>query len=198
MASQLYGVSGKKFNPNYTAIINSQAQYLPALYRQKKEDELAKRGLDLQERAINTNQELSAEALAEQKRQAKLSNYLGLGNLAVKGGLGAYQASDTVKDTVDKFLGGGAKTGLADTMSKTSEMLPIQSSFSGGGDLVSYLSSDAGNFIAGAATNALPKMADYLFGGGGTAQNAVSSIVSSGSPYAAYITSTMDYLGSLF
>lgn len=197
MASQLYGISGKRVNPNTVAQINQQAQYLPALYRQKKEDALAKRGLDLQERAINTNQELSEDALAEQKRQAKLANYLGLGNLAVKGGLGAYQASDTVKDTVDKFLGGGA-SGLADTVSKAAPSVgnDIFSQVGGGTTgMLDWLQGSGGTMadIAGTAGSEIVK---NLVGGG--ASDAISSVISSGSPYADYITSTMDYLGSLF
>lgn len=196
MANQLYGTTGRKVNPNIVAQINSQTPYLPGLYRQKAEDALAKRGLDLQERSVNTNLELGQEQLDQQKKQARLANLLGLGNLGVKAGLGAYQASEPVRTAVDKLIGGG--TTLAKETMPSGMSSVLSGSMSSGGEGSQSLmdwTGDVGNWITDALSQGGSGVIKNLLGD--SAQGAASAITGS-TPYADYITDTMNWIGDSF
>ena len=197
MASQLYGTTGRKVNPNTVAQINAQAQYLPTLYRQKAEDALTKQGLDLEERAINTNLELGQEQLEQQKKQARLANLLGLGNLGVKAGLGVYQASEPVRTAVDKFLGGGttlAKEAMPSGMS--SVLSGTMTSGGAGSQSLMDWSGDVGNWVTEALSQGGSGVIKNLLGEGGG--GAASAIAGGGTPYADYISDTMSWIGDSF
>jgi hypothetical protein len=101
MASQLYSVTGKKIPTDYTAIINAQTPYLPAYKKQAQDDAYRMKTLDLQEKALTQNEEMATEQLEQQKKQNRISNLLGVGNLGLKAGLGMYaDKGNTTKDVV--------------------------------------------------------------------------------------------------
>jgi len=104
--SQMYAVSGRKMDPNYTAIINSQTPYLLGMKRQQAEDDLAKRSLALKEQELIQNEQLAREEMEQNQKQTKKANLLGVANLGLRGGLAAYENVPEVKNVVDKAVGG--------------------------------------------------------------------------------------------
>lgn len=151
---QQYAIGGRKVRPNYTEVINAQTAYLPALYKQKAEDEyntsvlglrekelgLQERSIEQQEQELATMEQLEREALEQQKKQARQANLLAGGNLALKAGLGLYgdklakpTTSPPTTDTGSAALGVGA--GSADPATGTglvkSGMQGMSSSWTG-------------------------------------------------------------------
>ena len=104
--SQMYAVSGKKVDPNYTAIINSQTPYLLGMKRQQAEDDLAKRSLALKEQELMQNEQLAREEMEQNQKQTKKATLLGVANLGLKGGMAAYENVPAFKGVVDKAIGG--------------------------------------------------------------------------------------------
>jgi len=104
--SQMYAVSGKKVDPNYVSIINSQTPYLMSMKRQQAEDDLAKRSLALKEQELIQNEQLAREEMEQNQKQTKRANLLGVANLGLRGGLGAYENIPEVKGVMDKAVGG--------------------------------------------------------------------------------------------
>lgn len=110
---QMYATTGRKFDPNYVSIINSQTPYLLPMKQQEgmreqqeKENELANRGLALREKEMLTNEQLAREEMEQNQKQTKRANAIALGNLGLRGGLAAYENIDPVKNVVDKAIGG--------------------------------------------------------------------------------------------
>lgn len=104
--NQMYAVSGRKVDPNYTAIINSQTPYLLSMKSQEAEDDLAKRSLDLREQEMLQNEELAREQMEQNKKQTRMANLIGGANLGLRAGLGAYENIPDVKNVVDNAVGG--------------------------------------------------------------------------------------------
>jgi hypothetical protein len=138
MASQLYGVSGRKLPSDTVDIINSQTPYLPTLYKQKADDEYRMKTLDLQEKQLNQEKELGQEAIDVQKRQNRVANLLGVGNLGLKAGMGLY---------ADKGLS-TATTPVASTLSKTTP------------EITNYLFGGTGGGVSGETPSIASKLMD--------------------------------------
>lgn len=199
--NQLYAVSGKKINPDYTSIIESQTPYLLGLKQQQGQDKLAKEGLDLRRQEMLTNEQLAREQLDEQKKQAKWANVLGVAGLGVKGGLSAYEYSEPFKNVVDKFLGLGGKAtepmSTYDALSKAGDWGSKATEMGGGmTDYLQGLGDSWGGFsdLATQAAGTIPK----FLGLGGDTASAASDAVESATPYADYVQDAMDWISDLF
>lgn len=115
---QISAVTGRRIRPKYVEAINEQVQYVPALKSAQRADELARRGLDLEESAMNRGYELSLEELEEAKRQNRIANMLGVANLGLKTGLGLYgepkAAPVVAKGSSSGNIGSGTATGTGE------------------------------------------------------------------------------------
>jgi hypothetical protein len=223
---QQYAVGGRKVRPNYTDVINTQTQYLPALYKQKSEDEyntammgLREKELGLKEQELATYEQLEREALEQQKKQARQANLLAGGNLALKTGLGLYgdklaKGGGTVGTPQAGGTFGGAGTmegasvalgGYSQAGGASSNISPA--SWTGkatdwgkwGGALTGY-ESWAGGAAGGLAANLFGtdegRTKKALIGGGGGA--AVSALASGGDIYKSIVGGVLGGLGGLF
>ena len=222
---QQYAVSGRRVRPSYTDIINQQTGYLPAIYRQKAEEEhqqsllglrekelgLQEKGIEEQSRQFALSQQLEQEALEEQKKQARKANLLAGGNLALRTGLGLYgekmakQGAPAVADTAGvaskgtEAVASGITGGASSSISPTSWTGKATDWGKWGGAATSY-EPWAGGMAGGLAANILGKDAGTtkkaLIGGGVGA--AVSARASGGDIYKSIVGGVLGGLGGLF
>lgn len=191
--NQMYAVSGRKVDPNYTAIINSQTPYLLSMKRQEAEDDLAKRSLALREQEMLQNEELAREQMEQNKKQTRMANLIGGANLGLRAGLGAYENIPDVKNVVDNAVGGvkGLITG------PVSGVTPTWDTLSKAGDWPEYASGavdwlkDVGTWGGGIIENAPWDLAEPATKLGEIATDIGSSFAETGGDV---YTSVIDYL----
>lgn len=213
--NQMYAVGGRRVQPNYVDIINQQTAYLPAIYRQRADEEYQQATLGLREKEIaeqqrqfEISQELEREALEEQKKQAKRANIMGIANLGLKTGLGlagekmakagapavaetvAKEAIPKVADTVVSRVTGGNVHGLTGKATDWGKW----------GSAVTSWEPWAGGTAGGLAANILGKdegrTKKALIGAGTGA--AVSALVTGGDIYKSVVGGILGGLGGLF
>jgi len=123
MAYQFGAVTGRRWRPNYRAMIEAQTPFLTSLYAQREEDKYAKRGqaqaelglarettiarerLGLQREQMSAQEAYNAEQLALMQEQMKLGQKQTMGGVGVEGlrlGLQGYQGHQ-LYDTLEKM-----------------------------------------------------------------------------------------------
>lgn len=214
--AQLQAVTGRRIKPKYRDIIEAQVPYLLDRYRIKKENELTQQGLDLQAKGLEQNTALAREALDEEKKQARRSNLIALGNLGLQTGLGAYSVfSDK---TPEAPIISPKTTDIAQKTTAITPDLGFTSSETGGSTAVPFLSKSGildtskwkgaftepstygGAGIGTLAARTIGKdkstLTKALIGAG--AGGLASAAFSGGSPYESVVGAVLGGLGGIF
>lgn len=78
---QYYGLTGRKYKPDYVGVINANTRYLPAKKSLADEEAYRKRSLDLTSRSIDQSNQLGRDVLEQNQKSADTSALIGLGQL---------------------------------------------------------------------------------------------------------------------
>lgn len=127
MASQLFSVKGKKPQYNYTEAINAQLPYVPAMYQAKQSREQADLEFQANKDYLKDQTELSEEALAQQEKDAKISNIIALGKVgtdtyfANEAAKSSPSTTNAVNEVVDNDVLGGDAGDISNAVDQRSE-----------------------------------------------------------------------------
>lgn len=105
MPTQMEAILGnrKRLKPNYVGQINAQKGMLPLIYQQKEQKEQDDKYLDLQERSLDMESDISQRNLKYQRKQDDRANRLGWAQLGVQGAMALPSAVDALKGPAGKF-----------------------------------------------------------------------------------------------
>lgn len=195
---QLYATTKRRIRPSYLDAIRAQAPYLPLLYQQRKDEELANRQLALEEAGLEASKsqataltDIEREALEQRKKASAAATSLGLGKMGVDVGFHLYgegkkagiapKIASTTGDMPRSFLN---PTGLTDWGKWGSAMKT--------GD--PFLAGGAGTIISGLVGGSKTKKALIGAGTGALA----GALLSKGDPYSSVLSAILGGLGGLF
>lgn len=120
MASQFFTVKGMRPKYNYVDAINAQTPFLPERYRIGQERKQAEKEFKANQDYIDATLKLEEKGLKQQKKDARLANLIGIGDLGLKGYM-AYQAG---KDKSPGALAKASPAAAAKAASIAKEDIP--------------------------------------------------------------------------
>jgi len=105
MNMQSFGLTGRKYRPNYVGAINAMTPFLPQKKALKDEAAYRTKTLDFEKRRLDTETRFSQDTLDANKKAADTSAMIGMGQL----GVSAYQGRKRDEGLKEVLSGGGGK-----------------------------------------------------------------------------------------